>query len=338
MASRRKLKKVKEQDLTNLCKDLEISSVSTLSLRDIPAEQQFLVEEAKDYLPEATSVLVATYCYATERPGSSSRETDDPDSNHPTTDDEPRGEIAPYTWASFYRHLRKKLVKVSKKIGGKCTISVNGRLSEKSWALAAGIGFRGEHSIVITRDFGSLFVIGVLLTSEELPNMVTTSLPEKRCKGCRACIKACPTGALSGGGVIEPQKCIQHMCAIAQPLSEEMMSKWGNRLYGCSTCQDVCPYNRNVAKASHLPQVGSVGPTLPLLPILKMTEEEFRTSVSKNQMARGWVDFRAIKRNALLALASHDSEKGREILISYCNDEDGLLRQTARWVLSVSEA
>ena len=308
--------------MSSLCKELDISSVATLSLRDLPAEQGFLVQEAQDYLPEATSALIATCCYATKKPQ--------------VVLDEPRGDIAPYMWASFYRHLRKKLVKLSKVIGGKTKISVNGRLAEKSWALAANIGFRGEHSIIITPQHGSLAILGILLTSERLPKITAPPLPTKRCEGCQACLKACPTKALSGSGVLIREKCIQHLCAKALPLDAGMMKVWGNRLYGCSTCQDVCPYNSQVPKSEELPQVGRVGPSLPLLPILKMTEKEFRLHVAQNQMARRWVDFRAIKRNVLLALASHDNHLARKTIEFYCDDEDELLRQTAHYLSSAT--
>ena len=313
---------MKKQDLSSLCKELDISSIATLLLRDLPTEQKDLVQEAKEFLPEVTSALIVSYCYATEKP--------------PLPDEEPRGHIAPYMWASFYRHLRKKLVKLSKRIGGKSKISVNGRLSEKPWALAAELGFRGEHSIIITPHYGSLVILGILLTSEALPKIAPPPLPPKRCEGCQACMKACPTKALAGNGVLIREKCIQHLCAQAQPLAEETMKLWGNRLYGCSTCQDVCPYNSKVPKRDELPQVGLVGPSLPLLPILKMTEEEFRRYVTQNQMARRWVDFRAIKRNALLAVASYDDDLARKTIESHCSNEDELLRQTARYLRSIT--
>jgi epoxyqueuosine reductase len=85
---------------------------------------------------------------------------------------------------------------------------------------------------------------------------------------------------------------------------EEIRKLWGDRLYGCTTCQDACPYNKKARPRENVPEHGRVGPSLPLMPILLMSEEEFRKRYSGNQMAESWVSFGAIQRNAAVALGN----------------------------------
>ncbi len=315
-----------------LLRNYDISLLRVMDVNAVPKAHSYLTVDAKEFLPNAKSVIVSAYCYDCKKPQQQYSE--------------PCGTVAPYTWANFYKVLRRSLTKMCKNFSGNFKFSVNGRLAEKSWALAAGLGSRGEHSIIVTPEYGSLIVLGIAVTDIALAETECVSnIFAKRdynensaCTGCRACVRACPTGALLGEGRLDRDKCIQHMCTQYMPLSEQMKSAWGSRIYGCSTCQDVCPLNKRVVKRETIPPVGYVGPELPLLKILKMSYEEYRALVAGNQMARRWVDFRAIKRNALLVLKDVKTEEAEKTIANFCQNDDLLLRETALWVKSATQS
>jgi len=117
---------------------------------------------------------------------------------------------------------------------------------EKAYAVAAGIGWRGRHTMVLNDRQGSFFMLGLLLTSAVLP---TTSPHAGHCGECRRCITACPTGALSEPGVLDARKCISYWTTSAKEPRPTAFDThgWG---YGCDACQEACPYNARVLAAA----------------------------------------------------------------------------------------
>jgi epoxyqueuosine reductase len=125
-------------------------------------------------------------------------------------------------------------------------------LLEKAWAMEAGLGWQGRHSIVINRDLGSFFFIGALILNIELDydNAVT----EGNCGHCRLCIDLCPTGAINENNTIDARKCISNLTIETRgPIPEEILKKIDRRVYGCDKCQEVCPWNKS-AKQHHTPE------------------------------------------------------------------------------------
>ena len=125
-------------------------------------------------------------------------------------------------------------------------------LLEKAWASEAGLGWQGKHSIVINREIGSFFFIGVLIVNIELEY----DEPEKKefCGNCRLCIDLCPTGAVNENGTIDARKCIANLTIENRgPIPEDIVPKLGKRVYGCDKCQEVCPWNKK-AKSHKTPE------------------------------------------------------------------------------------
>jgi epoxyqueuosine reductase len=146
-------------------------------------------------------------------------------------------------------------------------------LSEKALAVAAGLGWRGGHSLVLNAQLGSWFMLGCLLTSAPLPPDAAAA---EQCGSCRRCLEACPTGALVEFGVLDARRCISHATTSnsGAPADVPALSGW---LYGCDACQQACPYNaapRGTREARCQPRPG----VLDLTPaeVREMTEEEFR--------------------------------------------------------------
>jgi epoxyqueuosine reductase len=116
-------------------------------------------------------------------------------------------------------------------------------LLEKAWAVEAGLGWQGRHSIVINNKIGSFFFIGIILLDIGLD--YDEPFKESRCGNCRLCIDMCPTGAINENGTIDARKCIANLTIENRgPIPEEIIPKIGGRAYGCDRCQEVCPWNK----------------------------------------------------------------------------------------------
>jgi epoxyqueuosine reductase len=125
-------------------------------------------------------------------------------------------------------------------------------LLEKAWAVEAGLGWQGRHSIIINRKIGSFFFIGTLVIDIELEydNPVT----KEYCGNCRMCIDLCPTGAINENHTIDARKCIANLTIENRgPIPEVILPKIGARVYGCDKCQEVCPWNKD-AKPNNTPE------------------------------------------------------------------------------------
>jgi epoxyqueuosine reductase len=124
---------------------------------------------------------------------------------------------------------------------------------EKPWAVEAGLGWRGKHSIVINDTIGSFFFIGVLILNIELEYDKKAEVD--KCGNCRVCIDRCPTGAINSDRTIDARRCIANLTIGNRgPLPEEIIPLMGRKVYSCDICQDVCPWNKN-ARPHNVPEL-----------------------------------------------------------------------------------
>jgi len=124
-------------------------------------------------------------------------------------------------------------------------VSDSAPLLEKAWAVEAGLGWQGRHSIVINKDLGSFFFIGVLILNIDLD--YDKPIKKELCGSCRICIDSCPTAAINNNGTIDSRRCIANLTIERRgPIPEEIIPMLGRRIYGCDKCQEVCPWNKNV--------------------------------------------------------------------------------------------
>lgn len=280
--------------------------------------------DPKSVLPSARSIVVVAECYLTSEPTDFSRPGD------------PHGRIARYTWRNYYHDVKAKLEKVAAFLNKKTKADVrfrcysNGPLAEKPMAQRAGVGWYGKNGIILTKDYGSFVALGALITNVELEEDKPLN---KSCGGCQACIGACPTKAVIEPYVLDMPKCLQYITHKQQVMPVYIREIWGNRLYGCMTCQDVCPLNHRVKSKNRKPQYGFVGSSLSLIPILQMTEKEYRKHFHENQIGEWWVSFGAIQRNAAVALGNIGDPSAIPVLTCVLKHRSFIVRGHAAWAL-----
>jgi epoxyqueuosine reductase len=117
-------------------------------------------------------------------------------------------------------------------------------LLEKAWGREAGLGYPGKNSILISKELGSFFFIGILLVDIELEH--DQKHEEDLCGSCRTCIELCPTRAINDNRTIDVNKCIAYQTLEAKSqIPEEIVTKLDGRVFGCDRCQEVCPWNKD---------------------------------------------------------------------------------------------
>lgn len=121
---------------------------------------------------------------------------------------------------------------------------------EKPWAVLAGLGWQGKHSIVINPGSGSFFFLGGIITDLEL--IYDSTSDGDRCGDCRICIESCPTSAINENRTINANRCIASLTIENRgEIPEDFIPMLGGRLYGCDLCQEVCPWNRAASHHNH---------------------------------------------------------------------------------------
>jgi epoxyqueuosine reductase len=177
-----------------------------------------------------------------------------------------------------------------------------GPVLEKAWAVAAGLGFIGRNGLLISPTFGSFVFLGVVLTDLDVAPAMTASdrhdASRHPCGDCRACVEACPTGALSTPFEPDIGRCLAHWTVTARtPIPPDIAARLEGNLYGCEVCQDVCPYNlttHRIDRPDFRPLPGLRSQVLS--EVLAMDETAFRERFGSTPVRRMGVE--RLKRNA----------------------------------------
>jgi epoxyqueuosine reductase len=204
-------------------------------------------------------------------------------------------------------------------------------LMEKPLAQKAGLGWQGRHTNLVSRELGSWFFIGSILTTAELE----PDEPEQdHCGSCRACLDICPTAAFPAPYQLDARRCISYLTIEHQGhIAAEFRAAMGNRIYGCDDCLAVCPWNK-FASAAHEAKLAAredlVAPSL--ADLLTLDDAGFRALFRGSPVKRTGRD--RFIRNALIAAGnSGDPTLGpkAEALLA---DISPLVRAMAVWALS----
>ena len=246
------------------------------------------------------------------------------------------GKIAKYDVGNFYYDVEVKLKKIIDFIDRETDFKYKSKnkscyvsLTEKPIAQRAGIGWYGKNGIIITEKFGSWVVLGEIITELEID---TDESLQRDCGDCTICIDLCPTKAIVSPYVIDRTKCLQFISERAMKVPLVFREKWKDRLYGCTTCQEVCPQNHKVKPKKYKPEYGYIGLKIPLIPLLQITEEEFQNYFAYNQIAMRPRE--AINRNAVLALGSIGDPRAVVPLIKVLQEGDNsIVKGHTAWAL-----
>lgn len=248
-----------------------------------------------------------------------------------------RGIFCRASWGiDYHTALRERLAKLEvwlkEKVPEVDILSMvdTGALVDRAVAERAGIGWSGKNCSIITHEFGSYVYLGELVTN--IP-FVPDEPIEEACGDCTLCLDVCPTGALVNPGQLDAQRCIAFLTQIKGVMPMEFRKHIGNRLYGCDTCQTVCPKNKGKVNWMHEEFTPDPELAKPLLePLLHMTNREFKDKFG--HVSGSWRGKKPIQRNALIALANFKEESAVPAIIDVLhNDPRPEIRATAAYAL-----
>lgn len=202
---------------------------------------------------------------------------------------------------------------------------------EKPLAAAAGTGWQGKHTNLVSRQLGSWFFLGSIFTTAELePDTPETD----HCGSCKACLTACPTDAFPEAYRLDARRCLSYLTIEHDgPIPEEFRQPMGNRIYGCDDCLAACPWNKfaQVAQEAKLQaRADLVDP--PLADLLKLDDAAFRQMFSGSPIKRIGRD--RFLRNCLVAAGNSGDGSLIPDILRLASDAVPMVRGAAAWALS----
>ncbi|MCE0505703.1 tRNA epoxyqueuosine(34) reductase QueG [Roseivivax sp. GX 12232] len=204
-------------------------------------------------------------------------------------------------------------------------------VAEKPLGQAAGLGWQGKHTNLVSREMGSWFFIGAIFTTLDLDR----DAPESdHCGSCRACLDVCPTDAFPAPYQLDARRCISYLTIEHKgPVDEALRPGLGNRIYGCDDCLAVCPWNKFAAEAQEAKYQARDDLLAPPLAELAMLDDAgFRARFSGSPIKRIGRD--RFVRNVAYAIGNSGDAALREVARALTEDADPTVRDAARWALA----
>ncbi len=199
---------------------------------------------------------------------------------------------------------------------------------EKPLAEAAGIGWQGKHTNLVSREHGSWLFLGSIFTTAEIP----PDKPDRdHCGSCRACLDACPTNAFPSPYRIDARRCISYLTIENKgPIPPEFRKSMGNRIYGCDDCLSVCPWNKFAQATSEMKLKARDDLKAPrLADFLVLDDPAFRTLFSGSPVKRIGRD--RFLRNVLIAAGNSQDPSLLAQVENLLGDTSPVVRGAAVW-------
>jgi epoxyqueuosine reductase len=249
------------------------------------------------------------------------------------------GRISVYAQGGDYHDIVKKALKaLARWLVGEagCELKVfvdTAPVMEKPLAEAAGLGWQGKHTNLVSRSDGSWLFLGAIYTTLELEE---TAAPHAvHCGSCSACLDICPTNAFPAPFRLDARRCISYLTIEHKgPIPEEFREAIGNRIYGCDDCLAVCPWNRfaDTARANmaFLPRAELAAPQL--ADLLALDDTAFRKVFAGSPIKR--IGRGRMVRNAAIAAGNSGLQALLPVLERLSEDEDLVVAEAACWALT----
>ena len=275
--------------------------------------------------PEARSVIMLAEPYTPEHDPMAVRRLPD------------RGAISVYAQNRDYHDIvKKRLKRVGRWLieAAPCEIKVfvdTAPVMEKPLAAAAGLGWQGKHTNLVSRDLGNWFFLGAIFTTLELP---VDAPGRDNCGSCTSCLAACPTDAFPAPYQLDARRCISYLTIEHKgPVDEALRPLLGNHIYGCDDCLAACPWNKYATtahEARYKARDDLVAPDLAFF--ATMDDADFRAHFAGSPVKRtGRARF---LRNVAYAIGNSADPALAPALGPLCDDPDPALADAARWALA----
>ena len=246
------------------------------------------------------------------------------------------GAISVYAQGDDYHEVIKPRLKETARAftalcGGDVKVFIDtAAVMEKPLAAAAGIGWQGKHTNLVSREFGSWLFLGAIFTTLD----IAPDAPERdHCGTCRACLDVCPTAAFPAPYRLDARRCISYLTIEHKgPIPHDLRPHIGNRIYGCDDCLAVCPWNK-FAQAGHEAKLAARAAleAPPLADLARLDDRQFRTLFAKSAVKRTGRD--RFVRNVLIAIGNSGDVALAPEAERLIADPAALVRGAAIWAL-----
>ena len=272
--------------------------------------------------PAARSVIMLAEVYTPEADPRSVLE-------HPD-----RAAISVYAQGKDYHDLVKRRLKrlgrwLLDQAGGEIKVFVDtAPVMEKPLAQAAGLGWQGKHTNLLSRDLGNWFFLGALFTTLDLPK----DAPEtSHCGSCRACLDICPTDAFPAPYRLDARRCISYLTIEHKgPVDLDLRALMGNRIYGCDDCLAACPWNKFAQSARDIGYAARIGAP-DLAELATLDDAAFRARFAGSPIKRIGRD--RFIRNVLYAIGNSGLPHLRASAEALRHDPDPTVAEAAQWAI-----
>jgi epoxyqueuosine reductase len=247
-----------------------------------------------------------------------------------------RGAISVYAKGDDYHDIIKPRLKsiarwLTQQAGGDVKVFVDtAAVMEKPLAQAAGLGWQGKHTNLVSRELGSWLFLGAIFTTLELP---PDAAEADHCGSCRACLDICPTAAFPAPYRLDARRCISYLTIeLKGPIPRELRPLMGNRVFGCDDCLAVCPWNKYAQVAHEAKLKARQALRAPqLADLARLDETSFRALFAKSPVKRAGRD--RFLRNVLIAIGNSENPALAGEAERLLTDASALVRGAAIWAL-----
>lgn len=254
----------------------------------------------------------------------------------PELDDRSHGYISVYARGDDYHEVIKGRLKIlagqiASRLGQEVKVFVDtAPLMEKPLAQRSGMGWQGKHTNLLSRELGSWFFIGTILTTAKIE---ADAAEVEHCGSCRACLDACPTKAFPAPFQIDARRCLSYLTIeYGGVWPTEFRSLTGNRIYGCDDCLAACPWNKFAKEAQETRLQAREAMVSPrLADLLALDDAAFRALFTKSPVKR--IGRNRFIRNVLHAAGNSGDAELVAPVETLLTDEDVVVRATAVWAL-----
>jgi epoxyqueuosine reductase len=248
-----------------------------------------------------------------------------------------RGAISVYAQADDYHDVIKPRLKALARwliaqAGGDAKVFVDtAAVMEKPLAAAAGLGWQGKHTNLVSRQFGSWLFLGAIFTTLDLP---PDAAEIDHCGTCRACLDVCPTAAFPAPYRLDARRCISYLTIEHKgPIPRDLRASIGNRIFGCDDCLAVCPWNKFAQAGREMKLAARHELRAPrLADLARLDDAAFRKMFSKSPVKR--TGRNRFVRNVLIAIGNSGDATLASEALRLLGDPSPLVRGAAVWALS----
>jgi epoxyqueuosine reductase len=246
-----------------------------------------------------------------------------------------RGAISVYAQnRDYHGALKKRLKRVGRWLieqaeGTEIKVFVDtAPVMEKPLGAAAGLGWQGKHTNLVSETLGSWFFLGAIFTTQDFTK---DEAGTDQCGSCRACLDICPTNAFPAPYQLDARRCISYLTIEHKgPIDEELRILMGNRIYGCDDCLAVCPWNKFAVEARDISYHAREELKAPkLAELARMDDAQFRTFFSKSPIKR--IGRNQFIRNVLYAIGNSGDADLKVVAAELVADQDQTVADAARW-------